>query len=173
VEELNRVLLENLLVVALVLAVAVLVLLVYVLVLARRVRRATGRYEDLVRDTQGGSLQDVLHAHIERVAGVSRELGDLRQLYQALAERTQGTLQHVGMVRFNPFEDTGSDQSFVIALLDDRRDGIVLSGLHGRDGTRVFAKPVEAGASRHSLSPEEGQAIQIAVEGTHALGAPR
>ena len=172
-EQLNRVLLDNLSAVVLALAVVVFALLLYVVVLSLRVRRATRRYADLVRDTQGGSLQDVLHAHIERVSGVSRDLADLRQLYQALAERTQGTLQHVGMVRFNPFEDTGSDQSFVIALLDDRRDGIVLSGLHGREGTRVFAKPVEAGASRHSLSPEEGQAIQIAVEGTQVLGGPR
>jgi hypothetical protein len=70
------------------------------------------------------------------------------------------------MVRFNPFEDTGSDQSFAIALLDDRRDGIVLSSLHGRANTRLFAKPVEGGSSKHTLSAEEAEAIRIAVEGT-------
>jgi hypothetical protein len=70
------------------------------------------------------------------------------------------------MIRFNPFEDTGSDQSFAIALLDDARDGIVLSSLHGRANTRLFAKPVENGVSRHTLSDEESQAIRIAVEGT-------
>jgi hypothetical protein len=70
------------------------------------------------------------------------------------------------MVRFNPFEDTGSDQSFAIALLDDRRDGVVISSLHGRSNTRLFAKPVADGTSAHNLSEEEAQAIRIAVEGT-------
>ena len=51
-------------------------------------------------------------------------------------------------------------------MLDDRRDGIVLSSLHGRANTRIFAKPVEGGSSRHNLSDEEPQAIKIAVEGT-------
>jgi len=92
--------------------------------------------------------------------------GDLDRLHAFLEERSRGSLQHIGMVRFNPFEDTGSDQSFAIALLDDRRDGVVLSSLHGRANTRLFAKPVENGASKHALSTEEAQAIRIAVEGT-------
>ncbi|HEY4767363.1 MAG TPA: DUF4446 family protein, partial [Candidatus Limnocylindria bacterium] len=86
-------------------------------------------------------------------------------LHEHLETRSRGSLQHVGLVRFNPFEDTGSDQSFAIALLDGRRDGIVISSLHGRGQTRVFAKPVEGGESRHSLSDEEAQAIRIASEG--------
>ena len=70
------------------------------------------------------------------------------------------------MVRDNPFEDTGSDQSFAIALLDDRRDGVVISSpLHGRSNTRIFAKPVAHGSSPHNLSDEESEAIRIAVEG--------
>jgi hypothetical protein len=80
--------------------------------------------------------------------------------------RTRTSIQHIGLVRFNPFDDTGSDQSFVIALLDDRRDGIVLSSLHGRANTRLFAKPVEGGESSHALSDEEAQAIRIAISGT-------
>ena len=90
-----------------------------------------------------------------------------------MEQRTRGSLQHIGLVRFNPFEDTGSDQSFAIALLDDRKDGIVISSLHGRANTRVFAKPVENGTSRHALSNEEANAIRIAVEGTTPVPTPR
>ena len=170
---LNRVVVQNLGLVVVVLAALLLLLMILVVVLAARVGRATRGYRELVRGTDGGTLEAVLNAHIERVEAVTREMTELRRHYQELAQRTQGTLQHVGMVRYNPFEDTGSDQSFVIALLDDRRDGVVITGLHSRDGTRVFAKPVEGGASRHSLSPEESQAIQIAVEGTQALSIAR
>ena len=71
-------------------------------------------------------------------------------------------------MRYNPFDDTGSDQSFAIALLDDERDGVVLSSLHGRANTRIFAKPVTDGASPHNLSDEETQAIRIARRGDAA-----
>ena len=69
-------------------------------------------------------------------------------------------------MRFNPFDDTGSDQSFAIAFLDDARDGIVISALHGRSNTRLFAKPVADGDSSHTLSDEEAEAIRVALEGT-------
>jgi hypothetical protein len=100
------------------------------------------------------------------VVEVGTKLEQLTELHEYLELRSRGSLQHIGLVRFNPFDDTGSDQSFVIALLDDRRDGIVLSSLHGRGQTRVFAKPVEGGESTHQLSDEEAQAIRIAVEGS-------
>ena len=95
-------------------------------------------------------------------------MAEIEALYALIETRARGSLQHIGLVRFNPFEDTGSDQSFAIALLDDRRDGIVISSLHGRANTRVFAKPVDDGESAHNLSDEEAQAIRIAIEGAPA-----
>lgn len=171
--EFNRFLVENLAIVVVVLAAAVAILLVAVIALALSVRRTSRRYGSLIRGTAGGSLEDVLDAHVARVMTVAGGLDELQALYRGVDERSRTALRHVGMVRFNPFEDTGSDQSFAIALLDDRRDGIVISSLHGRNATRVFAKPVEGGRSRHSLSDEETQAIQIALEGTQAVAAAR
>src|SRR5438270_410445 len=132
----------------------------------RRRRRATRAYGALVQGADGGNLQHVLDQHIGQVRQVSSRLDDLNTMTEYLEQRTRGSLQHIGLVRFNPFDDTGSDQSFAIAMLDDRRDGIVISSLHGRANTRVFAKPVENGTSRHALSDEEADAIRIAVEGT-------
>ncbi len=165
VPDLNRTIVDNLALVVGVLGAAIIGLVVVALVQARRLRRATDAYRTLVRDNQGGSLQQVLDAHLGKVVEVGAQLERLSQLHEYLEVRSRGSLQHVGLVRFNPFEDTGSDQSFAIALLDDRRDGIVLSSLHGRGQTRVFAKPVEGGVSKHTLSDEEAQAIRIAVEG--------
>jgi hypothetical protein len=111
-------------------------------------------------------LGEVLEQHVGRVDAVGERLHELERLHASLEHRTLSSIQHIGLVRFNPFEDTGSDQSFAIALLDGERDGVVVSSLHGRTNTRVFAKPVEGGASRHALSDEEAQAIRIAVSGT-------
>ncbi len=168
--ELNRILAENLVIAFGVLAALLLIGILLLLILAARVRGATRSYRALLRDTaSGGSLKEVLDAHIGQVDRVNERLGELNRLHDYLEKRSRGSLQHIGMVRFNPFDDTGSDQSFAIALLDDRRDGVVLSSLHGRANTRLFAKPVEAGSSRHTLSAEESEAIRIAVEGTGAI----
>jgi hypothetical protein len=169
VSDLNRALVDNLALVVGLLGALIIGLAAFAIVQARRLRRATDAYRSLVSDGQGGSLQQMLDAHLGKVVEVGVQLEHLSQLHEYLEVRSRGSLQHVGLVRFNPFEDTGSDQSFAIALLDDRRDGIVLSSLHGRGQTRVFAKPVEGGASKHTLSDEEAQAIRIAVEGAKPI----
>jgi hypothetical protein len=169
-EELNRFLADNLVVVVSALTAVILVLLLVALLQSVRLRRAVRAYQALVGDGGHGSLGDVLEAHVGKVAEVRDRLGELDRLHAELERRSQTSIQHIGLVRFNPFEDTGSDQSFAIALLDERRDGVVLSSLHGRNNTRVFAKPVSGGSSSHTLSDEEAQAIRIAVSGTGADG---
>lgn len=79
-----------------------------------------------------------------------------------LASQLEGAIQRVGVVRYNPFEDTGSNQSFVLAMLDARGDGFVLSSLHSRQSTRVFLKPVTGGKADGAISDEEGEAIKLA-----------
>jgi hypothetical protein len=168
--DLNRVLSDNLAIAFGGLAVLVLILLVAVLLLGARLGRATRAYREIVRDTDpdhgGRSLHDLLAGNASAVERASERMSEMEAMHGLIDARTQRSLQHIGMVRFNPFDDTGSDQSFAIALLDDRRDGVVISSLHGRANTRVFAKPVADGSSPHNLSDEEAQAIRIAVEGT-------
>lgn len=164
--DLNRFLADNLAVVVVLLAVVLAALAVATVVQWARLGRAVRGYRSLLGGSDGGSLQQVLDAHIGTVGTVREQLDQLVLLHEHLEARSRGSLQHVGLVRFNPFEDTGSDQSFAIALLDGRRDGIVISSLHGRGQTRVFAKPVSSGESTHTLSDEEAQAIRIASEGT-------
>lgn len=168
--ELDRLLADNLalafgLVVGL---VAILVLLI--LLQTMRLRRAVRAYRDLVRDDRegGGSLHELLAAHADQIAKAGERMTEMEELHEILIRRTEQSVQHIGLVRFNPFEDTGSDQSFVIALLDARHDGIVVSSLHGREATRVFAKPIAAGMSTHVLSGEEAEAIRLALEGSTA-----
>jgi hypothetical protein len=80
-----------------------------------------------------------------------------------LSKQLDGAIQRVGVVRYNPFEDTGSNQSFVLAMLDARGDGFVLSSLHSRQATRMFLKPVSAGKADSAVSEEEAEAIRIAA----------
>lgn len=75
---------------------------------------------------------------------------------------TSGALQKVGIVRFNPFHDTGGDYSFAVALLDGTGSGVLLTGLYHREQCRVYAKPVRAWASTYVLTDEEREAIDLA-----------
>ena len=95
--------------------------------------------------------------------------GDLEALRSDLAA-TRGdvtdALRHVAVVRYDAFGDMGGRLSFTVALLDDAADGVVLSSIHGRSESRSYAKGVKAGASEQSLSPEEQQAIELAMRGS-------
>ncbi|MFC1710205.1 DUF4446 family protein [Patescibacteria group bacterium] len=74
-------------------------------------------------------------------------------------------VQKIGIVRFNPFNETGGDHSFTIALLNGKDTGIVLTGLHTRERTRMYLKPIESGKSEYELSSEETKAIAKAKKG--------
>jgi hypothetical protein len=165
--ELNRLLTDNLAIAFGVLGALVALLLIGFVVQSARLGRTVRAYRELVHDTStGGSLHDRLAGSAEQAVRATERMGEVEALFTGIEGRSRRSLQHIGLVRFNPFDDTGSDQSFAIALLDDARDGIVLSSLHGRANTRLFAKPVTGGASSHTLSDEEAEAIRIALEGT-------
>ncbi len=73
-------------------------------------------------------------------------------------------IQKVGLLRFNPFNDTGGDQSFILALVDSQNTGIVISGLYSRSGTRWYAKRVVKNEGiEHELSKEERKALALAT----------
>jgi hypothetical protein len=166
--DLNRLLFENLALAIGALAALVLLLLIGFAVQSVRLRRAVRSYRELVRGTDGSTLHDRLVGSAEQAVRATERVGQMEATHAALDARTRRSLQHIGLVRYNPFEDTGSDQSFAIALLDDARDGIVISSLHGRANTRIFAKPVTNGGSAHNLSDEETQAIRVALEGSRS-----
>jgi hypothetical protein len=146
-----------------VLVAVVLVLLVAVLLVARRTRRIGARLAGLTRGGDGGSLEAILDARLDKVDDVARELDELAARMAVLEGAQRKAFQRVGLVRYNPFEETGGNQSFALALLDAAGDGWVLSSLHARSGTRVYAKAIKAGKGDAALSDEETAAIRQAT----------
>ncbi len=79
--------------------------------------------------------------------------------------RLEKSLRGVGVVRFNPFKNTGGgNQSFAIALVDEENNGVVISSLYSRERFSAFAKPILKGTSTFKLSEEESRALQKAKE---------
>lgn len=146
---------------------AIVLLLVLVsLVLLGRSRSLSRRLSGLTRGEDGASLEGVLGSHLARVNDVVQDVDRLEARTVVLERDLKRALGRVALVRFNPFEDTGGNQSFALAVLDANGDGFVVSSLHARQGTRVYAKSVRGGRSEAALSGEEEQALR------QALGAP-
>jgi hypothetical protein len=151
----------SLLVVALV--AAVLVLGAWVAWLQRSEALLRRRLRRVLPEGETGGIDEILDRQLKRVEGLSERVDALNKLHHELENLTQRTIQKVGVIRYNPFSDTGGDQSFAIALLDSLGNGVVLSSLHSRTDTRVFAKPVQSGRSKFQLSDEEQDAIKKAL----------
>jgi hypothetical protein len=144
------------------LAILVVVLLLVVAILARRTARLDARLAGLTRGGDGTSFEAVLDAHLDKVTAVGHDLDDLTARTVVLERDLRRTFSRVGLVRYNPFEETGGNQSFALALLDVEGNGWVLSSLHARTGTRVYAKAITRGRSDTALSDEESEAIRKA-----------
>lgn len=114
--------------------------------------------------SESGSIEQTLASHLKRVETVDRHLVQLDDAYRRLAATGSLASQKISIVRFNPFGDTGGDQSFVLAVLDAHDSGYVLTSIHGREGTRVYVKPIDEGSSKYPLSKEEKQALGQAAK---------
>lgn len=111
------------------------------------------------------ALRGILEGHarqIRRLESAVRSLNATDRRQEGLIE---GAVRHVGLVRYDAFEDVGGRLSFSCALLDDHGDGAVLTSINGRQDTRVYAKPITEGKSRYNLSIEEEEAIRQALAG--------
>lgn len=147
-----------------VLVVAVAGLAVWLGLLQRSEARLRTRLRRILSDNGTAGLDEILAGQATRIQQLAERVDALNALERELEASTRRALQKVGVVRFNPFQDSGGDQSFAIALLDQGGTGVVVSSLHGRAETRIYAKQVANGRSKQSLSDEEQQAIRAALE---------
>jgi Protein of unknown function (DUF4446) len=97
------------------------------------------------------------------VARIESAVKQLAANQKKLAELAQASVRHVGVVRYDAFEDMGGRLSFSAAILDGNGDGLVITSINGRQDTRCYAKQVQNWTSIHNLSDEERQAIREAL----------
>lgn len=136
--------------------------LVLILVVLFRQTKLLRRYRLLLNGDTGRDLETILLTQGNDLASVKQALAEMDQRVDKIATEALNHVQRTGVVRFNAFPDTGSDLSFAIALLDAHDNGFVISSLYGRNESRIYAKPIKAGASTYTLSEEEKKALGIA-----------
>lgn len=105
-------------------------------------------------------LETIILTHAEEIKALDKEIQELFEISNKINSLAFKGVHKVGVVRFNPFKDIGGDQSFALALLNGSDNGLVVSSLHTREGTRVYAKPILKGSSpKYTLTEEEKRAI--------------
>lgn len=120
--------------------------------------------KELFKGTKGRDLEKVIRKSGRDIKKLNQDYQDLLKISEKIHDIASKGIQKVGIVRFNPFQDTGGNQSFAIALLDYYNNGLVISSLHSREGTRTYTKPIKNGQSEYNLSNEEKEAIKKAIK---------
>lgn len=135
------------------------VLLISLLIGLRKLRK---QYTDLIAGVSSQNVEQALLAYLKASKELEKRTASLEERSAKIEAESATHLQNVGVVRYNAFEGVGGEQSFSMAILDDKASGIALTGIYGHAETRVYAKPVENGSSKYLISPEETEAIEKA-----------
>jgi len=146
-----------------ILTAGVVVIFLWLAYLSYAFLKSTKQTRKLFTGAKGKNLELILDDYLSRVSATDSEILRVKKILERLDSQSKRSIQKIGFLRFNPFGDTGGDQSFAVAFLDLLGNGVVVSSLHGREGTRVYAKAVQDGKSEYSLTDEEQAAIKKAI----------
>jgi len=148
------------------LALIILVALIFLawnLTLHWQVHQTGKKIKLMFKGTKVTDLEGVIFEQIKRLRQTEKNLEELSKFSREVEKMAQSSIQKVAVIRFNPFSDTGGDQSFSIACLDAQNTGFTISSLFTREGTRIYTKPISNSESKYPLTEEEKRAISEAT----------
>ena len=128
------------------------------------------RYKEFMQKIGNGkNIEEDLENYMYRVERVEKQNAEIKNVIDAIDTNMDSCIQKIGIVRYNAFKDTGSDLSFALAILDAKNNGVVLNGIYSREMSNIYAKPVQNGVSPYTVSEEEKQAIEKAVNSSKII----
>ncbi|GKX68449.1 DUF4446 family protein [Inconstantimicrobium mannanitabidum] len=145
------------------LSIIVTLLLIIVLIQFSTLNRLDSRYRKMMRGTKNKNLEDLVNSYLDKVDESNSNSKIALDEIANLKNKTQNCIQKVSVIRYKAFEDVGSDLSFSIALLDEKNDGLILTGIYARNESITYAKPIDKGISRYDLSEEEVTVLNEAI----------
>ncbi len=148
------------------LSVIVILLIIGLIVITIKFNKISKKYTLFMKKLGNGKdIEEDLENYMYRVERVEKQNAEILNYIKNVDNDLSKCIQKIGIVRYNAFQDTGSDLSFALALLDEKNNGVVLNGIYSREMSNIYAKPVENGKSKYTISEEEGLAIEKAING--------
>jgi hypothetical protein len=143
--------------------VGIVIALLWILGLTLQFLKLKNHYNALIDGVNKKTLEGVLTSIVQDVRTAKKDIVNLTDRCDTIEKDQLFHIQKIGLLRFNPFKDTGGDQSFIMALLDAKDTGVVITALYSRSGTRWYAKKVTTGRGvEHELSEDEKRALKMA-----------
>lgn len=147
----------------LVLFILIIILFIWNISLNLQQRKIKKRLQSFFEGKNAKDLEELILESLKRLKKSEKSIQEIYKFLKYLDKISKKSIQKVGIIRYNPFHESGGDQSFAIALLDYHNDGIVISSLYTRQGVSVYSKPIKKGKSiKYPLSDEEQKAIKNA-----------
>lgn len=141
------------------------IVLLYCLILHAKLGSLQKRYDFFMRGESGASVERKLSVEVTELRETSKSLDLLFQQQATIKKVQSDTIQKIGYVKYNAFENIGNDLSFSLTLLDGNNNGICITSVYGRNESRIFSKPIIDGKSRVNLSQEELESLTEALSG--------
>jgi hypothetical protein len=135
------------------------IFLIIIIVLWSKLNKLRKSYLAMLNGDASLNVESALIELQNKVAAAVAKSDSVQQQNEVIVQRMKKMKSHIGINRYNAFAESGSDLSFSVAIVDEEADGVVISGIHNRDETYVYAKPLTQGQSPYPLSPEEKEAI--------------
>ena len=143
--------------------VLVIALLVYCVILHIRLGSLKKKYDFFMQGDNGASLERKLSVEVSEIRDAAKGLETMLTEQAAIRNIQSNTIQKIGFIKYNAFENIGNDLSFALTLLDGNNNGICISSIYGRNESRIFSKPIMKGKSLVSLSQEELESLNEAL----------
>ena len=143
--------------------VLVIAVLVYCVILHIRLGSLKKKYDFFMQGDNGASLERKLSVEVSEIRDAAKGLESLLTEQAAIRNTQSNTIQKIGFIKYNAFENIGNDLSFALTLLDGNNNGICISSIYGRNESRIFSKPIMKGKSLVSLSQEELESLNEAL----------
>ena len=137
-------------------------ILVFVLIYAFWMFNTEKRLKRFFKGTKGRDLEDSIINLEENIKKLTQAKENIEKELESVNAKLKKSIRGLETIRFNPFPDQGSNQSFAIGMLNEDGDGVVISSLYSRDRMSIFAKPVKDKKSTYELSTEEKEALRKA-----------
>ena len=139
-------------------------LTIFFIVLIVKFNKLNKRYNNFIKKmSKGNNFEETLNVYMNKVNNVCNQNGEIIEYCKKLENNISKCIKKVGIVRYNAFKDTGSDLSFTLALLNEENTGVVLNGIYSREMSNIYAKPIKNGKSTYTVSEQEQEAINKAI----------
>lgn len=160
---------NNMIYIVLSMAVIILLFLIFLIILSLKLSKLKKRYERFTggEEIHSENLENMLYEYNENVKKSNETYGKVLSMIQEIDDEMKWCTQKIGVIRYNPFDEMGGNLCYTVAILDGKDNGVVLNGIHSRNGTFTYAKPIERGVSPYVLTEEELQALEKAKENAY------